>query len=71
MTRRIDTAEAIANAVSGLAISVATVHLVWPVMGWPVTAGQSVAVSAIFFCLSIGRAYVLRRVFRRIAHGWV
>jgi hypothetical protein len=63
---RIDALEAIANAVAGLALSVAAVQVLWPVFGWPVTAGQSVAVSAIFFALSVARGYVLRRLFRRL-----
>jgi hypothetical protein len=62
----LDAAEAVANAFVGLALSVAAVQLLWPLFGWPVTAGQSVAVSAIFFALSVARGYVLRRVFRRL-----
>ena len=69
MTRRIDTLEAACNAAVGLGVSIAAVHLVWPLMGWPVTGGQSVAVSLLFFALSTGRAYLLRRLFRRIGNG--
>lgn len=66
MTARLDTAEAIANASLGLLISITAVHLVWPLMGWPVTGGQSVTVAALFFALSTARSYALRRVFRRM-----
>ena len=59
-----DRAEAIANAALGLVISYAAVRLVWPLFGWPVTRGQGVVVTAIFFGLSVARSYVLRRVFR-------
>ena len=66
MSKRIDTAEALANAALGLAVSVAAVHAVWPLMGWTVTAGQSLGVAALFFTLSTLRAYALRRLFRRL-----
>ena len=63
--RTLDAEEAVANAVAGLAISITAVHLVWPLMGWPVTAQQSLGVSALFFVLSSARSYALRRLFRR------
>lgn len=66
MSRRIDTAEAVTNALVGLGVSILAVHAVWPLMGWAVSAGQSVTVSVMFFLLSTARAYVLRRVFRKI-----
>ena len=69
MSRRVDSIEAVANSVVGLAVSVAAVQAVWPLMGWPVTGGQSVAVSLLFFALSTGRAYLLRRLFRGIDNG--
>jgi hypothetical protein len=64
MSKRIDGAEAIANAAAGLVVSALSVQLLWPVFGWQVTASQSGAVAVIFFCLSTVRAYVLRRIFR-------
>lgn len=63
---RLDAIEAVTNAAVGLAVSIAAVHAVWPLMGWPVTGGQSLAVSLLFFALSTARAFVLRRVFRAI-----
>ena len=69
VARRIDAAEAIANALVGLVVSVAAVHAVWPLMGWSVTGAQSIGVSALFFALSVARAYVLRRLFRRLGNG--
>lgn len=69
MSRRIDGCEAAANAVAGLAISMTAVQIAWPLFGWPATIEQSSMVAAIFFCLSTARAYVLRRIFRRIARA--
>lgn len=69
MTVRLDSLEAVTNAAVGLGISIAAVQIVWPLMGWPVTGGQSVGVAVLFFCLSTARAYVLRRVFRRLGDG--
>ena len=62
MNHRIDMAEAWANAVVGAGISVA---LTWLWLGF--TAGQSVGITAVFFVVSTARAYVLRRVFRKLA----
>lgn len=61
-----DATEALANALMGLVVSAAAVHVLWPVFGWHVSAPQSAAVSMIFFLLSTARAYVLRRIFRRL-----
>jgi len=66
MTRRIDATEAAANAVAGLVISAATVQVAWPLFGWQASTGQSISVAALFFVLSTARAYVLRRIFRRM-----
>lgn len=59
---RLDAAEALANALIGLAVSWAAT---WAVLGFsPV---QSVGVTAMFFALSTTRQFVLRRLFRRLA----
>ena len=68
MTQRIDITEAWANATIGLAVSVLAVWAVFPLFGWQMTGPKSLAVSALFFALSWARAYVLRRVFRRLAN---
>ena len=64
MRRGVDALEAVANAAVGLTVSALVVWLVFPLLGWPVTAGKSVAVSLLFFGLSAVRAYALRRAFR-------
>jgi len=66
VTRRIDGLEAAANAVAGLVISMAAVQIAWPMFGWQATVEQSSMVAGLFFILSTARAYVLRRIFRRL-----
>lgn len=61
-----DSLEAFANATLGVAVSIAAVNVFWPLFGWPVTASQSVQVTALFWGLSFGRAWVLRKIFRRL-----
>jgi len=58
----VDAAEALTNAMLGLLISwVATFF----VLGY--SAAGSVAVTAMFFCLSFARAWALRALFRKMS----
>ena len=57
-----DAAEALANAVIGLMVSWAAT---WAVLGY--SPAESIAITAMFFGLSFTRAYILRRIFRKIA----
>lgn len=57
-----DFAESITNAVIGLLVSWAATRFV---LGY--SPSESAAITAMFFGLSFGRAWVLRRVFRRLA----
>ena len=56
-----DATEALTNAVIGFAASWAATYFV---LGY--TAAGSIAVTLMFFGLSFGRSYILRRVFRFI-----
>ena len=57
-----DATEALANAAIGLLISWAATH--W-VLGYDPAA--SAAITGMFFCLSFARAFILRRIFRRLS----
>ena len=57
-----DAAEAFANAIVGLLISWAATH--W-VLGYD--PASSAAITGMFFGLSFTRAFILRRIFRRLA----
>ena len=67
MTKALDAAEGLANATIGLGLSVLAVQAAWPLFGWEATLSQSLAVTALFWALSVARTYALRRVFRRFA----
>lgn len=58
--------EAITNALVGLLISWAGTWLVLPLWGLHPSAGQSAAITAMFFGLSFARSLALRLVFRRM-----
>ncbi|MEP5730847.1 MAG: hypothetical protein ABJL67_15930 [Sulfitobacter sp.] len=61
---RFDALEALANAVIGLLISwSATVF----VLGY--TGAESAAITGMFFVLSFGRAWIIRRLFRALVGG--
>ena len=60
----IDATEALANAIVGLVVSWAATFFV---LGY--SAAGSVAVTAMFFCLSFVRAWALRALFRRLGNG--
>ena len=57
-----DATEALANAIIGLMVSWAAT---WAVLGY--SPAESIAITAMFFGLSFTRAYILRRIFRKIA----
>ena len=56
-----DATEALTNAVIGLVVSWSATYFI---LGY--TAAGSIAVTLMFFGLSFGRSYILRRVFRFI-----
>lgn len=65
-TNAMDAAESLANASVGLLVSwAATYWLLPPLFGIAPSAGQSAAITGMFFGLSFTRAWVLRAAFRR------
>ncbi len=62
MTHRRDALEAWGNALAGLGISWVLVASLRALGLWDAPA---VVVSVVFFAASVGRSYVLRRLFRR------
>jgi hypothetical protein len=63
-------AEAVANVVVGFGMAVATQMAVFPLFGIRVTLSANLAIGAVFTITSIGRSYLLRRVFERLRlHG--
>lgn len=58
--------EAVTNTVVGLVTSFVIQLIIYPVLNIPVTIGQNVLITFVFFAASIVRGYLLRRVFNRI-----
>lgn len=58
--------EAVTNTVVGLVTSFVIQLIIYPALNIPVTIGQNVLITFVFFAASIVRGYLLRRVFNRI-----
>ena len=58
--------EAITNTVVGLSTSFLIQIIIYPVMNIPVTIGQNVIITLVFFIASFLRSYILRRIFNKI-----
>jgi len=65
-TKRKSLIEAVTNTVVGLVTSFAIQLIIYPALNIPVTIGQNVLITFVFFAASIVRGYLLRRVFNRI-----
>lgn len=57
--------EAITNALVGLLISWAVTYYALPWWGLEPSAGQSAAITSLYFCVSFLRAWAIREVFSR------
>jgi len=55
--------EAVANVVLGYGVAVVTQILVFPIFGLHTTLAQNLKMGFVFTVVSIGRSYVLRRLF--------
>jgi hypothetical protein len=58
--------EAIANVILGFLLALLTQIIVFPLFGLQVSLGENFAIGGLFTTTSIGRSYVLRRVFEAI-----
>jgi putative effector of murein hydrolase len=58
--------EAVTNVVVGYGVAVLTQLLVFPWFGLPARVSDALAIGAIFTAVSIGRSYVLRRLFETL-----
>lgn len=68
MTRRLDTAEALANVSVGYVLAVATQVLVFPLFGLEAAPVEHLGIAAVFTSVSLVRSYCVRRIFRRIGN---
>ena len=57
--------ESIVQTLIGLITSILIQMIIYPLMDIPVTFGQNVLITLIFFIVSIVRGYFVRRLFNR------
>ena len=55
--------ESVTQTVVGLVVSFAIQLVIYPMLNIPVTLSQNVIITAVFFVASIGRGYIIRRIF--------
>lgn len=58
--------EAVTNVVVGYGINFTANWLLFPLFGWEISVGQNLALGTIFTLISLGRSYLLRRIYNRI-----
>jgi hypothetical protein len=68
-TRRGSLAEALVNVVAGYLLALITQCLAYPLFGIHTTFAADSAIAAIFTLVSLGRSYLIRRVFERLARA--
>jgi len=57
--------ESVTNTFVGLATSFLIQIAIYPLLNIPVTFKQNLVITFVFFIASIGRGYVIRRIFNR------
>ena len=65
-SRAMSLIESLANVAVGYGVAVVTQILIFPIFGLHTTLAQNLKMGAVFTVVSIGRSYVLRRLFERI-----
>ena len=62
-SRLMSLVEAVANVVVGLIMAMATQIVAFPLFGLQASLGQNVRLTLVFTVVSIGRSFLLRRLF--------
>lgn len=57
--------ESVTQTVVGLVVSFCIQLVIYPMLNIPVTLSQNVIITAVFFVASIGRGYIIRRIFNK------
>jgi hypothetical protein len=57
--------ETVAQTVIGLMTSILIQITIYPIMNIPVTLGQNLIITAVFFLVSLIRGYLVRRLFNK------
>ena len=64
-SKKLSLIESLTNTIVGLLTSFLIQILIYPLLGIPVTIGQNIIITFVFFVASFGRGYILRRIFNR------
>ena len=62
-SRLMSLVESLANVVVGLLVAMATQIVAFPLLGLQASIGQNVRLALVFTVVSIGRSFLLRRLF--------
>jgi len=65
-TKKKSLIEAVSNTIIGLGTSFLIQLIIYPVLNIPVSIGQNIIITAVFFIVSIIRSYLVRRLFNSI-----
>ena len=57
--------ESVTQTVVGLVVSFGIQLVIYPILNIPVTLSQNVIITSVFFVASIGRGYIIRRIFNK------
>ncbi len=57
--------EAVTGTVAGLIVSFVIQLIIYPLLDIPVSLGQNIIITTVFFAVSIIRGYLIRRFFNR------
>ena len=58
--------ESLTNTVTGLLTSFLIQIIIYPLLDIPVTVGQNILITLVFFIASFLRGYLIRRIFNKI-----
>lgn len=65
-SKRASLVESIANTIIGYGVAIAAQVVIFPLFGIYASAGQHLAIGALFTLVSLVRSYVLRRLFETL-----
>lgn len=67
-TKKISFIESLTNTLMGLLVSFLIQLIIYPVMNIPVRLEQNIIITLVFTGASIGRGYIVRRIFNKLNH---
>ena len=67
-TKKTSFIESLTNTLTGLLVSFLIQLIIYPVMNIPVRLDQNIIITLVFTGASIGRGYIVRRIFNKFNH---